>query len=151
MSYVDNNLATGENVIYRAKLHWIVFFWPVMWLAIAILVISKSGNVGPQGGVGFLTLLAIVTGVSALIKYRTSEFALTNKQVIMKTGLIKRQSLEVLLNKVEGVTVDQSVLGRILGFGAITVNGTGGTRDPFRKISSPLEFRKQVQEQLSGV
>jgi len=56
-----------------------------------------------------------------------------------------------LLNKVEGIQVNQGILGRILGFGSITVSGTGGTKDPFHKIDAPLEFRKKVQEQIEKI
>jgi hypothetical protein len=57
----------------------------------------------------------------------------------------------VLLNKVEGIQVNQSILGRILEFGSITISGTGGTKNPFHKIDAPLEFRKKAQEQIAVV
>jgi uncharacterized membrane protein YdbT with pleckstrin-like domain len=69
----------------------------------------------------------------------------------VRVGFIHRNSLEVLLNKVEGIQVNQGILGRILGFGSITVSGTGGTKDPFHKIDAPLEFRKKAQEQIASV
>ncbi len=71
--------------------------------------------------------------------------------MIAKVGFIRRNSLEVLLNKVEGIEVDQAILGRILGFGSITISGTGGTHEPFHHIDAPLEFRKQALEQISAV
>jgi uncharacterized membrane protein YdbT with pleckstrin-like domain len=69
--------------------------------------------------------------------------------VLIKIGFIQRHSLEVLLHKVEGIGVNQSIFGRILGFGTITVTGTGGTKETFDLIAAPLEFRKQVQANLS--
>lgn len=76
----------------------------------------------------------------------TSEFAITNKRIIIKVGLISRRTLEMNLNKIESVNVDQGILGRILGYGTIVVIGTGGTREPFASISNPIEFRKRFQE-----
>jgi hypothetical protein len=35
-----------------------------------------------------------------------------------------------------------------LGYGTITVVGTGGTKEAFRLISNPLEFRRQVQASI---
>lgn len=67
----------------------------------------------------------------------------------MKVGFLHRDSLEILLSKVEGIRVDQSILGRVLGFGSITVIGTGGTHDPFHGISAPFEFRKRAEEQIA--
>jgi uncharacterized membrane protein YdbT with pleckstrin-like domain len=69
----------------------------------------------------------------------------------VKIGLFRRTSLEVLLNKIEGIQVNQSILGRLVGFGSITVTGTGGTKDPFHNIAGPFEFRKQAQEQIASV
>lgn len=111
---------TGETVIYEAKPHWILF----------------------------LSMQAVLTlWLSPLIAYWTSEFAVTNKRVIMKVGLVARRVLELNLHKIESVNVDQSLLGRILGYGTITVIGTGGTRETFDRIANPLAFRKAFQEQ----
>jgi uncharacterized membrane protein YdbT with pleckstrin-like domain len=149
MSYIEKNLMSGENILYRAKLHWVVFLWPVIWLVVAIILFSGGGRTAPVGGV--FILIAIITGTAAFIKFSTSEFGITNKRVIVKVGWIRRNSLEVLLNKVEGIQVNQGILGRILGYGSITVSGTGGTKDPFHKISAPLEFRRKVQERIATV
>jgi uncharacterized membrane protein YdbT with pleckstrin-like domain len=83
------------------------------------------------------------------IRYATSEFAVTNKRVIVKIGLIYRQTLELVLTKVETIRVEQSIMGRIFDFGTIVVSGTGGTKEPFKDIASPLKFREQVQSQLA--
>jgi uncharacterized membrane protein YdbT with pleckstrin-like domain len=149
MNYIDENLMSGERVLHRGKLHWAVFLWPAFLFASAVLCFVTARE---SAGFGiFLVLLAVPTGIAALIRYATSEFGITNKRVIVKVGLISRKSLEVLLTKIEGIQVDQGILGRILGFGSITVSGTGGTRDPFHKISAPFEFRKKVQEQIAAV
>jgi uncharacterized membrane protein YdbT with pleckstrin-like domain len=150
LSYIDNNLMNGEEVIYRAKLHWIVFFWPVVILAVAIVFFS-SGRAEDVGMGGTFLLVSMVLGLLSFINYKTSEFGVTNKRVIAKFGFIRRNSLEVLLNKVEGVQVNQGILGRILGYGSVAVSGTGGTRDPFPRISDPLKLRMRVQEQISSM
>ncbi len=117
--YVQSNLTSGESVVYEAKLHWIIF----------------------------VSLRAIFTlWIAPLISWFTSEFAITSKRIIIKVGWISRRTLEMNLAKVESVNVDQSILGRILGYGTITVIGTGGTREPFYRISSPLDFRKAFQQ-----
>ncbi len=149
MGYVENNLMNGENVVYRAKLHWIIFAFPVFWFLLSLVFfINEKGTAGFGG---FFLFIAILTGIVAFINFKTSEFTVTNKRVIVKLGFIRRQSLEVLLNKVEGITVNQGIFGRILDYGTISVNGTGGTKNFSYKISAPLEFRKQVQEQIALV
>ena len=118
-SYVQNNLISGEQVIYEARLHWIIFL--SLRCVFSLLILP-------------------------LIDRWTSEFAITNKRVIMKVGLIRRKALEMNLSKVESVNVDQTIMGRILGYGTITIIGTGGTRESFRSISKPMEFRRVFQE-----
>jgi len=149
MSYIEKNLMNAENILYRGKLHWVVFLWPVIWFIVAIMFFAGGGDTAAAGGL--FVLIAIVLGIASFINYTTSEFGITNKRVIVKVGFIRRNSIEVLLNKVEGIQVNQGILGRILGFGSITVSGTGGTKDPFHKISAPLEFRRKAQEQIASV
>lgn len=117
--YVNNNLIRDEKVQYEAHLHWKIF-------------VSLTG---------LFTLF-----IGPYIRLKTSEFAMTDKRVIIKTGFISRKTLEMNLNKIETVNVEQSVWGRLFGFGTITIVGTGGTREVFDDISSPLLFRRRFQE-----
>lgn len=75
---------------------------------------------------------------------------MSNKRVLIKTGLLSRRSVEVLLPKVESIGVDESFVGRILGYGSVIVRGTGGTFETFDKIAHSNERRRQVQEQLGN-
>jgi uncharacterized membrane protein YdbT with pleckstrin-like domain len=150
MSYIEKNLMNGENILYRASLHWVVFLWSVVWFIVAIMFFSRGGDAAVIAGRLFI-LIAIVKAVSSFINFSTSEFAVTNQRVIAKVGFIRRNSLEVLLGKIEAIQVNQDILGRILGYGSITVSGTGGTRDPFHNISDPLELRRKIQEQVATV
>lgn len=120
MTYIDANLIRGETVVYQAKPHWILF---ISWRSLVTL------------------------GILPMIDYWTSEFAVTDKRVIMKMGWISRRVLELNLHKIESVNVYQSLLGRILRYGTITVIGTGGTRETFDRIAHPLAFRKAFQEE----
>ena len=147
MSYVESNLLPNEHITYRAKLHWIIYALPASVFLVAILVALGGGGwiAGAAIGViGFVLLLP------PWIRASSSEFAITNKRVLIKVGLVRRHSLELLLQKVEGIGVDQGVLGRILGYGTITVSGVGGTKEAFRMISNPLNFRRQVQASLAA-
>ena len=146
MGYIDNNLMSEEEIVYQAKVHWVVFLWPAIWLSIALSLLFFSDTVYAGG---IFIMIAIVTGVNSIIYFLTSELGITNKRVMVKVGFIRRNSLEVLLNKVEGIQVNQSILGRIMGYGSIIIVGTGGTQNPFHKITAPLEFRKKTQEQIA--
>lgn len=149
MGYIDENLINGERVVHRSKLHWIVFVGPIVFTIIAFIFFTGGEEIAAVGI--FFFLIAIIWAISAFISFKTSEFGITNKRVLIKVGFIRRNSLETLLTKVEGIQVNQGILGRILNYGTITVKGTGGTSNPFRKIEAPLEFREKVQEQIASI
>ena len=150
MGYVEDQLLAGEQVQYRTHLHKLIYLLPGLFAALmtAGAVWAFSAGTSWAGllaiGVGFIPLLV------THIKYTSSEFAVTDKRVIIKVGWIRRRTLETMLGKVEGIGVEQGIMGRLLGFGTITVTGTGGTKEPFPNIARPLEFRRQVQSQVSA-
>ncbi|MBI3300646.1 MAG: PH domain-containing protein [Deltaproteobacteria bacterium] len=142
MGYVENNLMRDEKIVYQAKPHWIIFAWPAVSAVLGLFLLPQSAQAG-----SFFLVLSVLLSINPLAQYFTSEFAVTNKRVLVKVGFISRHTLELLLTKVETIGVDQSILGRILGYGTLVVIGTGGTREPFKAIVNPLEFRHQVQGQ----
>jgi uncharacterized membrane protein YdbT with pleckstrin-like domain len=99
------------------------------------------------GGVALLVCGAVVILIG-MVRRNATEMAVTNHRVVIKTGLIGRKTIEMLLNKVESIEVSETALGRMLGYGTIVIIGTGGTSDPFHKMAHPLEFRSQVQHQI---
>ena len=162
MSYIDRNLIPGETVVYGTKCHWVVMFWPVIGGAVLGFVgfaffaggLMATRNGGRYEGAmvwGGLALLGAVTLVAGgIIRRAATEVAVSNKRVLIKTGLLSRRSVEVLLPKVESIGVDESFLGRILGYGSVIVRGTGGTFETFDKIAHPNELRRQVQQQIGS-
>lgn len=117
--YVNNHLIRDEEVVFETRLHWITF----------------------------LTFKSLITlTLSAWFARGFSEFVITNRRIIIKTGIISRTSFEMNLSKIESVNVDQSIAGRIFNYGSITIIGSGGTRESFHDIAKPLAFRKAFQE-----
>jgi hypothetical protein len=165
MSYVESNLVPGETVIYQTRLHWIVMFWHVV-LGCLLLALpgtlllyyafSQTGidnrtlHIMEGGGVALL-VCGIVAILMGMARRNATEMAVTNRRVVIKTGLASRKTIEMLLNKVESIEVTETAFGRILGYGSIVVIGTGGTPEPFHKVAHPLEFRSQVQQQVEKV
>jgi len=152
VSYVDSQLLSGETVVYRAHLHRILFVTPTVISGVATVIAAMVMSTGASPSYVPLSAWFVVVGLTSIwawIDYTSSEFAVTNKRVIMKQGWLRRHSLETLLSKVEGIGVDQTIFGRMLDFGTISVTGTGGTRESFPRIAAPLEFRRQVQDVVS--
>jgi uncharacterized membrane protein YdbT with pleckstrin-like domain len=148
MGYVDKNLISDETVTYRARLHWSVLLGPGI---IATVFVFAGVFIATQSvillGFGFM-VLGVMPLISALIRRSAAEFAVTNKRVILKTGVIQRRTTEMFLGKIESIGIEQTILGRMLGYGSIVVHGTGGSSEPFDFIAPALEFRRQVQEQI---
>jgi uncharacterized membrane protein YdbT with pleckstrin-like domain len=160
MSYISHNLITDESITYRARLHWIALVRPLLTaavfagLGILLMYLTFTGMVSDEAktvltwvGAGLL-IAAVILLISAWIMVGSAEFAVTNKRVILKTGFIQKYTAEMFLHKIESVGVDQSILGRVLGYGAIVIRGTGGSLEPFTTIQAPLEFRRRIQEQI---
>ncbi|HMK59742.1 MAG TPA: PH domain-containing protein [Dissulfurispiraceae bacterium] len=147
MSYVDKHLLRDEMVLYRTQLHWKVYAIPVICAAITlgilVIVINKAGYSYFEV---FFLIPATVLFISAYLTRSSSEFAVTNRRVMMKTGVIRTASLEILLNKVEAISVNQNLLGKILNYGDIVITGSGGTKELYRGIEGPLGLRNAVQE-----
>jgi uncharacterized membrane protein YdbT with pleckstrin-like domain len=151
VSYVDANLLAGERVLFRTRLHWKVLVPPLV-LALVGLVPLAWITVVDRSMLGTWTLLAwtpiaaaLLWLAAALVRRQTSEFVVTNKRVLMKVGVFAVRSIELLLAKVEAIAVHQSLAGRMLGYGDIVLTGSGGTKEPFAAIQSPLAFRNAVQ------
>jgi len=146
MSYVEENLMKGEQVVYQTSLHWRFYTWPIALGVVGLFLLFGSVGAGLA-----LLMLAAVAGAAVFITVRSAEFAVTNKRVIMKVGWLNRRSLELLLSKIESISVEQGLSGKLWGYGTIIISGTGGSHEPFKNIAHPFEFRKQVQEQISAV
>jgi uncharacterized membrane protein YdbT with pleckstrin-like domain len=125
--------------------------------AIALLVFYSRTRNNPDAhanlllwvAIGAFVVSAIVFAIGALRRNAT-EMALTNKRVIVKTGLATRRTLELVLNRIESIVVEEPAAGRMLGYGTVIIRGTGGTPEVFEKIAHPLQFREQVQSQIAA-
>ena len=141
MGYIDSNLLPGETVVQRARLHWIVFLKAAAVVAVGLGLLAIEPRT-----IGLIVIgIGVIMALPPLIARTSSEFGVTSKRVIIKVGVMQRRTLELLIRQVEAISVDQSITGRILNFGTITLTGTGGVRETFHNISNPLEFRRSIQ------
>ena len=150
MSYLDDHLLAGERIVYRARVHWSIFATAIVVIALGIVLAIVLGVYQPAYWYAGAALagIGLLLAIAPAIHYASSEFAVTDKRVVAKLGFIERESLETLLSKIEAIGVDQGIVGRMLGYGTITITGTGGTDESFPRIADPLEFRRQIQSQV---
>lgn len=140
MGYIESNLLNDERIVHTATLHWLVYWKAALVIAGGAALAAIEPIVG-----GVVVLIGLIVAVPPLVASKTSEFGVTSRRVIIKTGFMRRRTIELLLRQVEAISVDQSILGRIFNYGSITISGTGGVREVFHNIGRPLEFRRQIQ------
>jgi len=142
----DAAAATSEQEVYKARVHWIIYFWPVVVTAVLVLTLAIKGT-PPWLRWGFFGLSAIAWLVAIVIA-ESMDFIVTSRRVTTRTGILNKNSQETLLEKVETVHIQQDLWGRILGYGTVTVVGTGGSHDVFKRISKPLQLRRMIHDQI---
>jgi uncharacterized membrane protein YdbT with pleckstrin-like domain len=117
--YVNSNLFRNEQVIFETNYHWI--HW-LSWKSLFTL------------------------GIYPTIQSYTDEFVIANRRIIIKKGIFSYYTLEMNIQRVGSVSVQQSLLGRIMGYGSVTITGVGSTSETFKDIGNPLAFRRSFME-----
>src|SRR5438552_7920660 len=153
MSYTESHLAPEEQIVFRTRLHPIVFasnaFFAAFVLGVAALIVVRNDLPPPTVRLLWLAAAAIALGSLAppYLRWRSSEFAVTDRRVLVKIGLLSVHTLELLLSKVEAIGVDQTIGGRLLGYGTLRIVGTGGTVETFARVAQPQALREAVVRQ----
>jgi len=154
MSYVDRVIEPGEEVVYRAPLHWVLYV-PGLVLGVGAFAVLSYAFIlrdDPQDflreavlGIAILGLLAAAMVLAvAFIRRHSTEVAVTSKRVIYKTGLVRRITSELTVAKIETVIVEQGIWGRMFDFGTVIIRGTGGGMEPVPNVADPLTFRNKL-------
>ncbi len=148
MGYIDSSLLPGERVVARAHLHPIVYARAAAVVVAGLVLLALSDMTGlPLAAGAVVVVVGVALGMAPWIEARTSEFGVTDKRVVIKTGFVRRRTLELLLRQIEAISVEQTVTGRILNYGTVSLSGTGGVKETFHAIARPLEFRRAIQAQ----
>jgi uncharacterized membrane protein YdbT with pleckstrin-like domain len=129
MTYIEESLSKDEEVYEIYKLHWFSKVSLVVWI---VLVVPTVG-------------LTLILAIYEWLRLRSIEQGTTNKRVILKTGIISRKTEEMRIGSIETVEIDQSIFGRIFGFGSVKVSGRGISDIVFTKIDNPIEVKKSIE------
>ena len=149
--YIDEILQPGEKVLYSTNAHW-MFYLPAIaaWIVALVLLILSRTTI-TEGIIllclsasAIVAIAALYWTVKAWFHRWTTETDVTNLRVVHKTGFIKRRTFEMSLDKVESVDVNQSILGRLLNYGDVTILGVGEGKQIISTIASPLAFRNSI-------
>jgi len=148
MRYIERILQPGEKLLYSGTIHWVVYGPAIVFalIALALLTLVKPGSTGFAWLIGSIAfwLAAAVTFVSAWFRRWTTEIDVTDRRVVYKEGFIKRRTIEMNQDKVESVDVNQSIMGRLLNYGDVLIQGTGEGFEPLHNIGAPLALRNKI-------
>lgn len=142
---MDNN--NESNSVYFARLHWIIFVLPVLGLLGSMLLgiyISGLKEVSL-----LLCVFSLLWIMLTWCNYYFSSLTIQRKQIVFRTGVIVRQTLDIPLNKIETIDIRQSILGSILSYGALIITGTGGTRHVVPYFKKPLTCRRYIEQLMN--
>ena len=149
--YIDEILQPGEKVLYSTNAHWMFFLPAIAAWMVAIVFLVLSRMIVADVPVLLCLSLAAISAIIALywtgmawFRRATTETDVTNFRIVHKTGFIKRRTFEMSLDKVESVDVNQSILGRIMNYGDVTILGVGEGKETISTIASPLAFRNSI-------
>jgi uncharacterized membrane protein YdbT with pleckstrin-like domain len=147
MKFLTTYLQPGEEVKYRARIHIFLFLQPARLLSIGFLCYLDSVSITHYLGVTLL-FLGLVSLVQRVFVKIGSIYAVTNRRVIIKTGVISRRTVELVLAKCEGIQVTQDILGRIFGYDSIVIT-TGGATNCYYYVANPFRFKQAINIQIS--
>jgi len=139
---------TDSNVVYQARLHWVLFFWPVVLLCVTVytgLTFEPLYQVSI-----FIAFFALVWLLTIWVTYLFSSLTIKKTQVILRTGILVRQTIDIPLNKIESIDIRQSILGSMFHYGALVITGTGGTRQMVNYLNRPLTCRRYIEQLMHG-
>ena len=137
-----------SNIVYQARLHWILFFWPGMLMCLGLALGLKVQQLREVAI--FFMVFAVIWGVIVWVRYESSSLTIKKTHVILRTGILVRNTLDIPLSKIESIDIRQSLLGSLLHYGALVITGTGGSRQMVNYLNKPLTCRRHIEQLLHG-
>ncbi len=135
------------GVLYFTRLHWVIFFWPVACFCIAIILQLALDQLWQLGL--FLEAFALIWILMTWVTYYFSSVTIKKKQVILRTGILVRQTVDIPLNKIESIDIRQTIMGSIFKYGAVVITGTGGTKQIINYLDKPLTCRRYIEQLMN--
>ncbi|STX29993.1 transmembrane protein [Legionella beliardensis] len=138
----------GDNVVYIAKLHWLLFLWPGLLTAIGLFLGIQVEQLKEVALV--IVIIGVIWLLITWVHYHFSSLVIKKKQVLLRKGVLVRQTVDIPLNKIESINISQSLLGSIFNYGSITIIGTGGTKQDINFLNKPLTCRRYIEQLMNA-
>ncbi len=161
MSYLESKLTADEELIYVGKFHWVILIKPMAILTLWVFVLANIEKYQLFNHIPIaIPYKVYIYSVSLffvgwlllnmfIIKW-TTHIGITNQRLLYKQGFIAIDLNGMPLSKIENIDSSQSILGRILGYGTVTVKGSGSTPIYLHDIAKPMEFRNELASRLTN-
>ena len=164
MSYIENNLLSNERVIVRGKLHKWIFLQPIVLFCAVLLGLAVSVVVALAQLATVVTVIAVIAAIilglmslggpfaviGGFMAYIGNEVAVTDRRVIGKFGVIRRETLEFPFKQIESIALEQDLVDRLLGGASIQIRGSGAAWVRTPMLANFKEFRSAALEQMEG-
>ena len=149
MSYITKNLTANETIQTTFNFHWIAKFnaWLIMFIGVMFLLISLAAD---SNGMLYTGGAFVAFGAYMLLALYKTEQAVTSKRVVLKTGIIGRNTEEMRIEKIETVELKQGIIARMMGYGNVQITGTGNSRVLFRTVKNPAAVKVAIEEIVFG-
>jgi len=141
-----SNVTTNNDsdIIYVAKLHWVIFVWPI---AIFFLGLFLGIEFWQMKEVAILLIVFSIVWLAATwITYQYSSLTIKKNQVIIRSGFLVRQTIDLPMKKIESIDIRQNVCGSLFQYGMLMITGTGGTRNSINFVDKPLTCRRYIEQ-----
>jgi uncharacterized membrane protein YdbT with pleckstrin-like domain len=139
----------NQQVVYQARLHWVLFVWPILFFIFSACLGVSFPSLH-QVSIFFMILGVFWSGL-VWLTYRFSSLTIKKKQVILRTGILVRQTIDVPLSKIESIDIRQSIIGSLFKYGSLVITGTGGTRQSIAYVARPLTCRRHIEQLMHEV
>ncbi|MCH9756800.1 MAG: PH domain-containing protein [Gammaproteobacteria bacterium] len=137
----------NQQVVYQARLHWILFVWPILFLIFSAWL-GTTFSIFHEVSLLFMGV-GLIWSILMWLTYQFSSLTIKKKQVVLRTGIIVRQTIDVPLSKIESIDIRQSIIGSIFKYGSLVITGTGGTRQSMGYVARPLTCRRHIEQLMN--
>lgn len=138
----------SENkAIYTAKLHWLIFFWPITLLFAGLLLGIEIDQLKEVALL--LIVIALFWLLMTWVTYHYSSLVIKTNQINLHTGMLVRKTVDIPVTKIETIDIRQSIVGTLFNYGTIMITGTGGTKHLIDLLTKPLTCRRYIEQLMN--
>lgn len=153
VAFPEHQLNDGERVVLDLRPHWWFFASQVavlvITIALGVVVLASSGNTILSAGAGVLILAALAWFGIRYVVWTTTNFVVTTDRLIVRSGVVSREGIEIPLERVNTVFFRQSLWERMIRSGDLVIESAGemGNQN-FENIRRPLNVQNEIYRQM---